>query len=46
LAALIEWGCEHTSPRDANSPHALLVAGRAALDRVALSYPSHAQQSQ
>lgn len=31
LEALLEWGREHTSPRDANSPHDLLVAAAAAL---------------
>ena len=33
LQALTEWGCTHTSPRDANSPHALLIAARAAIAR-------------
>jgi len=32
LDALTEWGCTHTGPRDANSPHALLIAARRALD--------------
>ena len=31
LEALTEWGCTHTSPRDANSPHDFLVAARAAI---------------
>jgi len=31
LQALLDWGREHTSPRDANSPHHLLVAAQAAL---------------
>lgn len=31
LAALTEWGCTYTGPQDANSPHALLIAARAAL---------------
>jgi hypothetical protein len=31
LDALTAWGCEHTSPRDADSPHALLIQARAAL---------------
>lgn len=26
LKALVDWAREHTSPRDSNSPHALLVA--------------------
>lgn len=25
LRALLDWGREHTSPRDDNSPHALLI---------------------
>jgi len=33
LKALTEWGCTHTSPRDANSPHALLIDARAAIAR-------------
>jgi len=32
LAALLDWGRSHTSPRDANSPHALLIAAAAALE--------------
>lgn len=31
LKALVEWGREHTSPLDPNSPHALLIAGVAAI---------------
>lgn len=31
LEALKEWGCTYTGPRDANSPHALLVAAHAAI---------------
>lgn len=31
LQALSDWGREHTSPRDANSPHALLVAAAKAI---------------
>jgi hypothetical protein len=31
LRALLDWGREHTSPRDANSPHKLLVAAADAL---------------
>jgi hypothetical protein len=31
LLALTEWGCTHTSPHDANSPHALLVEARQAI---------------
>lgn len=31
LQALTEWGCTHTSPLDANSPHTLLIAARAAI---------------
>jgi hypothetical protein len=34
LRDLTEWGCENTSPRDTNSPHALLVAAHAALGRL------------
>jgi hypothetical protein len=26
LRALLDWGRKHTSPRDTNTPHALLVA--------------------
>ena len=32
LVALLNWAREHTSPRDANSPHDLLVAACHALD--------------
>jgi hypothetical protein len=32
LAALLDWGRENTSPRDPNSPHALLVEAAAALE--------------
>jgi len=31
LHELTEWACTHTSPRDANSPHDLLIASRAAI---------------
>lgn len=31
LKALTDWGRDHTSPRDENSPHALLVAAVAAI---------------
>jgi hypothetical protein len=31
LAQLTDWGLTHTSPRDENSPHALLSAAVAAL---------------
>lgn len=31
LKALTEWGREHTSPRDENSPHSLLIAAVAAI---------------
>jgi hypothetical protein len=31
LSDLTDWGRTHTSPRDANSPHHLLVAARAAI---------------
>jgi hypothetical protein len=31
LQALLAWGREHTSPRDPNSPHALLVAAQEAI---------------
>jgi hypothetical protein len=34
LRDLLAWGRDHTSPRDADSPHALLVAAAAALARV------------
>lgn len=37
LTALLDWGREHTSPTDANSPHELLIAAKAALD--AKGYP-------
>jgi hypothetical protein len=30
-AALLDWAREHTGPRDANSPHALLVTLQAEL---------------
>ena len=30
LVALLDWGREHTSPTDANSPHALLIDAAAA----------------
>lgn len=30
-AALLDWAREHTGPRDANSPHKLLVTLQAAL---------------
>ncbi|HEX3522845.1 MAG TPA: hypothetical protein VHT52_12245 [Stellaceae bacterium] len=33
LVGLVTWGREHTSPRDANSPHSLLVAACEALQR-------------
>ena len=33
LRALTDWGREFTSPTDANSPHALLVAACAAIAR-------------
>lgn len=33
LQALTDWGRDHTSPKDPNSPHALLVAARAAIAR-------------
>lgn len=29
--ALLDWALEHTSPRDANSPHELLIALASAL---------------
>lgn len=31
LKALVDWGREHTSPSDPNSPHDLLIAGVAAI---------------
>ena len=31
--ALLDWGRNNTSPRDANTPHALLVAAREAIDK-------------
>jgi hypothetical protein len=33
LRALTDWGREHTSPRDANSPHDLLIRAVAAIDK-------------
>jgi hypothetical protein len=33
LKALTHWGREHTSPRDANSPHDLLIRAVAAIDK-------------
>ena len=35
LADLVEWGVNHTSPRDPNSPHDLLVAAVEALKQAA-----------
>ena len=32
LMALLDWAREHTSPRDPNSPHELLVAAQQAVD--------------
>lgn len=34
LRALVAWGLEHTSPRDDNSPHQLLVDAQAAIARI------------
>lgn len=34
VKALLEWGRDHTSPRDPNSPHKLLVAVNAAIIRM------------
>lgn len=34
VKALLEWGRDHTSPRDPNSPHELLVAVNAAIVRM------------
>jgi hypothetical protein len=31
LKALTDWGREHTSPLDRDSPHALLITARAAI---------------
>jgi len=31
LEALTDWGREHTSPRDDNSPHLLLIAAMEAI---------------
>jgi hypothetical protein len=31
LRALLDWGREHTSPTDANSPHQLLIAASDAI---------------
>ncbi len=31
LRALVDWGRDHTSPLDADSPHALLIVGAAAI---------------
>ena len=33
LEELTDWGREHTSPRDENSPHRLLINARAALTK-------------
>jgi hypothetical protein len=33
LEALTEWAREHTSPRDENSPHALLIEAVAAISQ-------------
>jgi len=33
LQALTDWGRDHTSPKDPNSPHDLLIAARAATAR-------------
>lgn len=33
LEALTEWACTHTSPRDPNSPHELLISTRAVLEK-------------
>jgi hypothetical protein len=32
LDRLTEWACTHTSPRDENSPHEILIEARAALE--------------
>lgn len=32
LAALTDWGVTHTSPTDENSPHALLIEAREAIE--------------
>lgn len=37
LRDLLDWGREHTSPRDANSPHELLIA---AVNAIAEAAPS------
>jgi hypothetical protein len=34
LRALTDWAREHTSPRDANSPHQLIIDAMEAIDRV------------
>lgn len=36
LQGLLDWGREHTSPRDPNSPHALLVAAQDAIDKATI----------
>lgn len=33
LQALLDWGRDHTSPTDANSPHDLLVAAHSAIQK-------------
>jgi hypothetical protein len=33
LQALLDWGREHTSPRDPNSPHTLLIDAVRAIDK-------------
>lgn len=38
LEALKEWGCTYTGPRDANSPHALLIAAHHAIAKARGEY--------
>ena len=33
LCALTNWAREHTSPQDSNSPHELLIAAQAAIEK-------------
>ena len=41
LEALVDWGREHTSPSDANSPHALLADAAHAINKARLvPYPA------
>ena len=39
LQAILDWGREHTSPHDINSPHALLIEAAAALKAAGRAEP-------